>query len=472
MHFHQRFVPGLAIASYLIGDDRTGEAVVIDPTRDVDAYIRFAKANGLHIRHIIETHVHADFVCGSRELKARLNERPMIHCSGCGGDEWTQPFADNYLNPGDEIVIGKLRLIASHVPGHTPEHIAIGLYDTSRSDQDPWMMFTGDFLFVGDVGRPDLLGDDTKQELAYQLYQSVFEGTQSLPDFTEIYPAHGAGSLCGKAIGSRRWSTMGYERRFSHAMQPLPRSQWVEQLLDDMPISPPYFQRMKKVNLEGPAIVGDCADRVVRRSADEVYEQRCGDCLVLDVRSKEAFAASHIPHSINIPFGENLPVWAGWVLPYDRPLLIVTDDATLVPEVATHLMRVGFDQLSGYVEGGIGTWEQHGFPIGGLATASVHHLHQRLRSKDSLTIVDVRTNREWEEGHIESALHVHGGVLQERSQEIPKDNPVYVICGSGYRASIASSFLRRAGFEDVTNVLGGMSAWKANDYPVVEGDAA
>ena len=213
MLLHQRFVPGLAIASYVVGDEKSGEAAVIDPTRDVEAYIRFAKDHDLHIKHIIETHVHADFVCGSRELKARLKDDATIHCSSYGGKDWTQPYADQHVKEGNTVEFGSVSLSFQHTPGHTPEHISVLLFDKSRSAETPWVMFTGDFLFIGDVGRPDLLGEEAKKELAHELYQSVFERITSLPDITEIFPAHGSGSLCGKAIGSRRSSTSPRVRR-------------------------------------------------------------------------------------------------------------------------------------------------------------------------------------------------------------------------------------------------------------------
>ncbi|MEQ8637818.1 MBL fold metallo-hydrolase [Gimesia maris] len=466
MKFYERFVPGLAIVSYLIGDEKTGEAVVIDPTRDVDVFIDYAREHDLHIRHIIETHIHADFVCGSRELKTRLDDQPLIYCSSYGGADWNQSFADRQVKESDSIQLGDLKLEFRHVPGHTPEHLAVLLFDQSRSETSPWCMFTGDFLFVGDVGRPDLLGEEEKQKLARQLYDSVFNQLEGVPDYTEIYPAHGAGSLCGKAIGSRRSSTLGYERHFSEAFKQAPVEEWIDRLLEDMPLSPPYFKRMKQVNKEGPAIIGPELPGLDRWQADQIHQRVCEGCLILDVRSKEAFAAAHIPESINIPFGSNLPVWAGWVLPYDRPILLIVDDEVQVKEVVWHLLRVGFDDLQGYLEGGINSWETAGYPLGKLKTMSVHQLQEKLLQQDHLIVLDVRTDQEWNQGHIEGALHIHGGTLQERVDELEPDKPVAVICGSGYRASIASSFLKREGMKDVTNIIGGMSAWQAAELPV------
>ena len=470
MYFHQRFIPGLAIASYMVGDEKAKSVAVIDPTRDVDEYVRSAREEGLHITHILETHVHADYVSGSAELKARLNGEPKVVVSGMGGKEWTPPYADVVVEDGDEVKLGGIRLKAIHTPGHTPEHVTWALFDDTRSADTPWMLFTGDFVFVGDVGRPDLLGPEQQKALAHQLYDSVFEKLKAVPDFTEIFPGHGPGSLCGKAIGSRRSSTVGFERRFNGALQPKPEAQWIETLLKDMPLAPPYFRRMKEVNAKGPAILGRELPGQRRMTAKEIHDRLCDNCLVVDVRPKEAYAAAHVPGSINIPLGQNLPSWAGWVLPYDKDLVIVPSSPEEMPEVVTHLIRVGLDQIEGYMEDGMDAWQNHGFPISKLDAISVHDLADRLKGEANQRpfVLDVRTESEWNGGHIDGALHVHGGVLKDRYQELPKDRPIAVVCGTGYRGSIAASFLKSHGYENVANVLGGMTAWKAAGLPVTK----
>ncbi|MBC8106147.1 MAG: MBL fold metallo-hydrolase, partial [Anaerolineae bacterium] len=387
MFFHQRFVPGLAIASYLVGDEKTKRVAVIDPTRDVDEYIRIASAEGLEITDILETHVHADFVSGARELMARLNGEPMIHSSGMGGADWTPTYADHIVKDGDEIKLGdKVRLRAMHTPGHTPEHVSWALFDDSRSSDTPWLLFTGDFVFVGDVGRPDLLGDKERAELAHQLYESVFTRLAPLPDFTEIFPSHGAGSLCGKAIGSRRSSSLGFERKFNLSMRAKPEAEWAQTLLKGMPLAPPYFTRMKRINKEGPPILGaelpgdrpisarELASRITpsrgeghSRSEGSSAQQTSSPALtqplpayrersqsadehgpiILDARSKEAFASAHIPNSISIPIGPQLANWAGWVLPDDQPIVLVVADKEDLRETITQLIRVGFDRIDG-----------------------------------------------------------------------------------------------------------------------------
>jgi hydroxyacylglutathione hydrolase len=470
MFFQQRFIPGLAIASYMVGDEKAKQVAVIDPTRDVDEYVRIAKAEGLRITHILETHVHADYVSGSAELKARLNGEPKVVVSGMGGKEWTPPYADLVVKDGDEVKLGGIRLKAIHTPGHTPEHVTWALYDDARSTDTPWMLFTGDFVFVGDVGRPDLLGPEQQKELAHQLYDSVFEKLKAVPDFTEIFPGHGPGSLCGKAIGSRRSSSLGYERRFNGALQPKPEEQWTQTLLKDMPLAPPYFRRMKQVNSKGPTILGHDLPGQKRFTAKEIHERLCEHCMVVDVRPKEAYAAAHVPGSINIPLGQNLPSWAGWVLPYDKHLVIVPSSPEEMPEVVTHLIRVGLDQIEGYMEDGMDAWENHGFPISKLEAISVRELDERLKGEAAKRpfVLDVRTETEWNGGHIDGALHVHGGMLKDRYQEVPKDRPVAVVCGTGYRGSIAASFLKSHGYANVANVLGGMTAWKAAGLPVTK----
>jgi hydroxyacylglutathione hydrolase len=470
MFFHQRFIPGLAIASYMVGDEKAKQVAVIDPARDVDEYVRIAKAEGLHITHILETHVHADYVSGSAELKARLNGEPKVVVSSMGGREWTPPYADVVVSDGDEVKLGGIRLKAIHTPGHTPEHVAWALYDDSRSVDTPWLLFTGDFVFVGDVGRPDLLGPEQQKALAHQLYNSVFEKLKAVPDFTEIFPGHGPGSLCGKAIGSRRSSSLGFERRFNRALQPKPEEPWTETLLKDMPLAPPYFRRMKQVNSTGPKVLGHDLPGQKRFTAEEIHERLCEHCMVVDVRTKEAYAAAHVPGSINIPLGENLPSWAGWVLPYDKHLVIVPSDPSEMPEVVTHLIRVGLDQIEGYMEDGMDAWQNHGFPISKLEAISVQELGERLNESPDHRpfVLDVRTETEWNDGHIEGALHIHGGVLKDRYGEVPKDRPVAVVCGTGYRGSIAASFLKSHGYVNVANVLGGMTAWTAAGMPTVK----
>jgi hydroxyacylglutathione hydrolase len=459
MFLHQRFVPGLAIASYLVGDEKTKQLVVIDPTRDVDDFIRIARDEGLRVAHILETHVHADFVSGARELKHRLNGEPVIHCSGMGGSEWTPTYADQVVRDGDEVKLGQLRLRAMHTPGHTPEHVSWALFDDARSADTPWMLFSGDFVFVGDVGRPDLLGEVERAKLAHQLYQSVFKTIAPLPDFTEVFPGHGAGSLCGKAIGSRRSSTLGFERRFNPSMQTLAEPHWTDTLLRGMPTAPPYFKRMKKLNRDGPPILG--AELPGRRAITprELSNEWLKQCVVLDTRSPEAFAAAHVPGSISIPLNVQMATWAGWVLPSDRPLVLVVAKSDDLREVVIQLTRVGFDRIEGHLDGGVGAWQAQGFPVARFETISVESLDARRRSASPPLVLDVRSDSEWESGHIDGAVHIPFGEVESRANELPRDRDIAVMCGAGNRSAIATSLLKRAGIERVAGVIGGMTAY-------------
>lgn len=464
MFLHRRFVPGLAAASFIVGDEKAKVAAVIDPLRDVEEYVNVARQHKLAITHILETHVHADFASGARELKAALGGAPKIVSSAMGGPEWTPAYADTKARDGEELALGSLKLKAFHTPGHTPEHITWALYDTTRSSDEPWLLFTGDFLFVGSIGRPDLLGKVQQQKLAHELYETVFGRASKLPDFAEVYPSHGAGSLCGKAIGSRDSSTLGYERRFNESLQRKPEPQWIEALMKEMPAAPPYFLRMKRINVEGPPVLGE-RDKWPGRAALSPKQVRelmvREDMLVLDTRAKEAFAAAHIPASINIPLDNNLPTWAGWVLPYDKRLVLAMSDPAELEAVITHLIRVGFDRIEGWLEGGIRAWASAGLPTDSFEMIDAPALAERLKRDSRPLVLDVRTDSEWDAGHIEGARHVHAGQVEQHLEEIPRDRPVAVICGSGHRASIAASLLKRHGYQDVANVAGGMTAWKA-----------
>jgi len=465
MFLHQRFVPGLSILSYIVGDEKTGKAVVIDPMRDVDPYLQVAEANNLTITDIVETHVHADFVSGAHQLKQRLDGKPTIHCSGLGGEAWIPPYADEIVGNGDSFHLGQLRIEAIHTPGHTPEHVSWALYDEQRSSEDPWMLFTGDFLFVGDVGRPDLLGEQARRELAHQLYNSVFERIADLPDHVEIYPAHGPGSLCGKAIGSRLSSTLGYERRHSAAFVKQPEKQWTETLLHEMPPAPAYFKRMKQVNVTEPVLLGDTLPGEQALTPAQVHQVLADGHRVLDIRSPEAFASAHIPGALNIHLEEGFATWAGFVLPADRPVVLVAPSREEAARASRELVRIGLDGIDGYLAGGISAWEAGGYEVAQLQVISAHTLHEQLNSPQPPVVLDVRTDAEWHRGHIHDAVHIHGGLLAGQHSQLPDDRPIAVVCGAGFRASVASSLLKGLGYSQVMTVLGGMAAWKAASLP-------
>jgi hydroxyacylglutathione hydrolase len=461
MFFHQRLVPGLAAYTYLVGDEKTHRCAVIDPTRDIEDLIDVATKKGLRITDILETHVHADFVSGAVELKARLGGEPVIHCSGLGGREWTPLYADRVVSNGDEIDLGSIRLQALHTPGHTPEHVSWQLFDDSRSKETPWLVFTGDFVFIGDVGRPDLLGKEQLHGLARQLYTSVFQTAAGLPDYTEIYPSHGAGSLCGKAIGSRGSSTWGFERHFSPAFQQRPEREWIEERLAGMPESPPYFARMKKINREGPKVLGKTLPGHEALDPRDVADTG-KNALVVDLRTEEEFAREHVPGSMNLPLHPNLSTWAGWSLPPDVPLVLLPPASEDVPAIAAHLVRVGFDSIRGHLAGGLAAWKKEGLPTTSLTILSPTELARRLEEPgDTVELVDVRTEAEWQRGHLEGARNVPLHRIAAAASTLPRDKTIAVVCGTGYRSSIAASLLQRDGIEDVLHLRGGMAAWGA-----------
>ncbi len=466
MFFYKRYTPGLAINSFIVGDTQSKKCVVIDPVRDISQYVHLAHKEHLSIEGILETHVHADFVSGACELKHRLNDTPKIYCSGLGGDEWIPTYADVVVSDGMEVSLGTIRLKAIHTPGHTPEHVMWALYDDTRSSETPWLIFTGDFVFVGSIGRPDLLGAKELKTLSHQLYSSVFDTLPQYPDFVEIYPSHGEGSMCGKSLGSRNSSTLGYEMKFNESLQKLPEGQWIQQLMENMPSPPAYFSRMKRVNVEGPPIIGDKIKSLKRLSANQVNELFESSCVVVDTRSKESFSELHIPGSISLPYGKNMSTWGGWALPYDIPFIFVFEEESQLHDVITQLLLVGFDNIEGYLEGGISSWEQEGLPTDHIDTLSVQDLANRLKEESPPYVVDIRRDSEWSSGHITNAHHIPLGTVSEGIESINKNESIAVICRTGYRSSIAASLMKRKGYHHVANVFGGMSAWHKKNFSV------
>lgn len=453
MLIHRFHTTTLSINTYLIGDDTIKRAAIIDPTRDVEPYIKYAHQMGLEITDIIETHIHADFISGSKELKYRLNEQPTIHCSIMGGPEWTPSYLDKKVRHGDEIVIGSIRLKAFHTPGHTPEHLIWLCYDGARSLHTPCLAFTGDLLFVGSVGRPDLLGKQITEYLANQLYQSLFVALSQLPDFLEILPGHGAGSLCGKGLSNRPTTTLGYERLFNPFLVRLPFEDWIKNLQKDAPAIPINFQRIKKINVMGPQLLSKTTPSEKEKP------------LIIDVRGPEAYAEQHIKESINIPFSQSFCNWVSSLLDEDIPLGIVASSPIQLHETIKNLHLIGFDTIAMQM-----TWEdqkaKHLYPTDTLAVLDVEGLAEKINHpEEALYIIDVRTPSEWQAGHIKEAHHIELARVIEQMDQIPKEAFIPVICGSGYRASVIASLLKNHGF-NAANVKGGMVAWKKAMLPL------
>lgn len=447
MFLHTFYTPGLAIYSYLVGDKKTKRAVIVDPTRDIESYIKFAQNEGLEITDIAETHVHADFVSGSKELKQRLQGKPIIHCSALGGEKWIPKYADKHVMNGYEINLGCVRLQAVHTPGHTPEHIIWLCYDQMRSNQTPCLALTGDLLFVGSVGRPDLLGKEETAKLTQQLYHSLFDILCSLPDFLEIHPAHGAGSLCGNGLSARPNSTLGYERLYNPFLLKQPIEKWREKLESNMPAAPANFQRLKRVNLQGPTMKSE------KQSLANQPQ------LFIDVRDPELFAKAHIAGSVNVPFGSSFCNWVGSVISQDTHFGLVVGNSEHLDDIVNKLHLIGFDHITHKL-----VWDESDlktqFPIETLPLIEVETLAEKLQhQKPPPYVLDVRTPGEWQGGHIPSAHHLELAIVCENISQIPKEANVCVICGSGYRASIIASLLKRNGYPHVANVRGGMNAW-------------
>ncbi len=453
------YTPGLAEVAYMVADEAAGEMAVIDPRRDIDDYLAWAAERGLRIVAIGETHVHADFVSGARELAAATGA--PVYAGRIGGTE----FPHVPLDDGDEIRVGSLVLKALWTPGHTPEHIAYLLFDPAQGTQ-PLALFSGDVLFAGEIGRPDLLGPDAQQALIEQLHETVEQRLKALPDDVIVYPGHTAGSPCGKKIGDAPQTTIGQERAFNYAFNQHDRETFVRTVMEGMPKPPAYYPLMKKVNKVGPALLADLPDGARLSPADVAAKQAAG-ALVIDARSVRAFAASHLPGAVSVELGPSFAIWAGWLTPYDREVVLVVDDPAQFAEARTELRRIGIDDVAGWLEGGMTAWEAAGQPLESTRTMSVADLAARLRSEDDLVVLDVRDRTEWADGAIPGAVnHFAGEIAQGSEPPVNGNGTVAVVCGTGFRSMVAASLLQARGRTNVVNVPGGMAAWREADLPV------
>jgi hydroxyacylglutathione hydrolase len=463
--FQQFVLESLGHASYLLGSETSGEALVLDVQRDVDGYFEAAQRHGLRIAYAVDTHQHNDYVTGICELPRR-GEMQLLASARAELSYQTRPLQD-----GDRFEIGEILVDVLHTPGHTPEHISLLVTDRSRGD-DPALLLSGGALLVGDVARPDLLGGhDQVLEMAGVMRQTLREKILSLPDHVEVYPTHVAGSLCGANIGSRYSTTIGYERRLNRLVGCIvSRERFIAECLnlDQLPAVPPYWRRMRDLNQQGPPALGVLAEPPPLRVADFVRLRDTG-ALVVDCRSPEAYGGGHVPGAINVGIGPTFPTWAGSVLPVDTPLLVVLEHPSDLWEVCWSLLRVGYQLPRGWLAGGMLAWRTSGQSIGGLPQWTVTELREQIDKDRALIVVDVRQPQEWADGHIEAARHITGAQLIERVDEIRPDRRVAVICSSGYRSSVAASVLARRGQREVVNVLGGMTAWRRAGFPVRAG---
>jgi hydroxyacylglutathione hydrolase len=456
MEFQQFYLGCLAHASYLIGSD--GQAAVVDPRRDVDEYLEEAKARGLAITFVIETHLHADFVSGYRELAERTGAKVVF------GAKAEATFPHWAVREGDEIRIGHVALQVLETPGHTPESISLVVIDHAQGPE-PRMVLTGDTLFIGDVGRPDLAGGRglSPETMAGMLYDSLHEKLLKLDDAVEVYPAHGAGSLCGRNISKETSSTIGEQRRTNYALRPMPRADFVKLMTVDLPEVPAYFPADVQKNREGAPALGDRA-RPPALGPAQVRALGAG-ALVLDVRSAAAFGTGHVPGSINVGLSGQFASWAGTLLPADARLVIVAEDEEQVDEAALRLSRVGLENVAGYLEGGVAAWDRAGMPLATVPQITVDELRALLEENAALQVVDVRRPPEYAAGHVPRALARPLDRLDREIADLDPAKLTAVVCAGGYRSSAGTSLLQRHGFRDLRNVVGGTSAWAAAGYP-------
>ena len=445
---------GIAHNSYLIGSG--SDAAVIDPRRDCQIYIDRARQYGLRIRSIFETHRNEDYVIGSVELNS-FTGAEIYHGPGL---DWKY---GNILGDGQEFQIGDLKLTALHTPGHTDESMSYAVADLS-SGEAVVIVFAGDALFVDDVGRTDLYGPEEASRLASNLYDSIFNKLLPLGDGVILCPAHGAGSVCGLNIGDRDESTLGIERVQNPVLQIKNKDDFIKYKVAEQPERPHYFRRMEKYNLEGPPLLG-CMPLPTPLTPTEFRGEMERGAVVVDTNEPAAFGGAHIKGAYSI-WLEGLPVFAGWVLSYDKPILLVLENQCYLEKAVRYLIRAGYDRITGYLKDGTGGWYNAGFPTENLPLLSVHQLKDKIDRGEELIVLDTRGRDEWARGHIKGALQIYVGHLGQRLVEVPKDKPVAVICSVGHRAGLGASILLRAGYRKVYNVLGSVKAWVATGFPV------
>ncbi|HEY7616067.1 MAG TPA: rhodanese-like domain-containing protein [Terriglobales bacterium] len=456
MYFEQFYLGCLAHASYLLGSQ--GEAVVVDPQRDVDLYLQTAQREGLTIRHVFETHLHADFVSGHKELAARTGAKIYM------GAQAGAAFPHVGVHDGLQLRVGCMRISVLETPGHTPESVCLVITDEEKSPK-PWAVLTGDTLFIGDVGRPDLSQTHSPQQLAGMLYDSLHGKLLKLADDVLVYPAHGAGSLCGRNMRAERSSTIGTERLTNYALQIKSREEFIRQLTSNLPARPEYFLQDAEINREGaPALAELPPLRAISpQQLRSLLEQ---EVIALDVRPPEQFAAGHVPGSVNIGLSGQFASWAGTVLGLSSRPVLIADSTEQLEEARMRLARVGIDVEGGYLEGGVAGWKAARLPLAELPQISVQGLQERLE-KSGLQVLDVRREGEWQAGHIEEATWWPLDNFRVSPPEVDPNIPLAVHCKSGYRSTIACSLLERAGFHNAINVVGGFDAWKEAQLPVV-----
>jgi hydroxyacylglutathione hydrolase len=459
-------IEGLGHLSTLIADDDSGAAAVVDPRRDVDIYLAAARAHDLRIGHVVETHLHNDYVSGGRELAALTGARHVIGA----GAQLRHDHAP--VRDGETFNVGGLRFTPIDTPGHTPEHVAYAVADTARGE-DPALVFTGGSLLVGAVGRTDLLGEEHAVPYAHDMYRSLHDGILRHEDHVAVHPTHGAGSLCATGIASSPTSTIGYERRHNPLLQIDDVEAFVTRLLRGQPTVPRYFARMRPTNQAGPPLLGGRVPDPRPLSLAETRAALANDGLLLDLRPATDHAISHPTGSLSIPLGPSFGTWLGWVVPADRPIVVILERPEDWDEAIRQALRIGAEgSIVGHLRGGYASWAEGGGPQEANGRLSVDQLAERLDrgGPEAPLVIDVRQANEYAVSHVPGSVHIAAGSLPDRLAELPLDRPIATICASGLRSSVAASILRAGGFQDVSWVANGVFAWRAAGHPTVRGE--
>ena len=464
MILRQYYLGCLAHASYLIADQVSGRAAVVDPQRDVEQYLADAEELGCTIGHVLLTHMHADFIAGHLELRDRVGAQ--IHLGAQAGAEYSfVPMAD-----GDEVLLGSVRLSVLQTPGHSPESISILVFDREHGDDRPHAVLTGDTLFIGDVGRPDLRASLgwSADRLAGMLYDSLHDKLLPLPDETLVYPTHGAGSLCGRNLSTDTVSTIGEQRRYNYALQPMTRERFIEIVNADQPDTPAYFTYDAVLNSrERPTLDDTLANELRPLTLQELLELLAHGAQLLDTRDPAEFEGAHIRGSLNIGLGGPFATWCGTLLDPQRPVVLVAEPGRET-EAALRLGRIGFDSVGGYLDGGMQQLDQARELVDRTERITAAAVAGQITAPAPPLLLDVRTDREWNEAHIDGAVHIPLSQLAQRLEALPTDRPLIVHCASGYRSAIATSLIRREGLPQVANLVGGLAAWTAAQLPTVD----
>ncbi len=446
--------PGISHNSYFFADQ--GEAFVVDPRRDASIYLKMAQEVCAKIRYIFETHRNEDYVIGSLELQ-NLTEAEIVHCA-----ETPFKYGEHRVKDGDTFNVSRFRIEVLHTPGHTDDSICYPVVDTAQSNR-PFMVFSGDTLFVGDVGRTDLPGLDIWEKMTEKQFYSLHEKLLPLGDDVLLYPAHGAGSICGHKLSDRDFSTIGYERQYNEILQ-LDKIAFIKYMLSIQLRRPPYFRKMEDYNLNGPPLLQNVPVPQALTVSEFDKAMKQSDAIVVDTRNPDAFASSHIPGSLSI-WLQGLSFYPGWTLNYSQKILLVLERAQDLALAKPFLWRLGYDNIHGYLCPGIGAWRSQGKPTSQIGAITAKQLKEKL-DKNELALVDVRSTPECESGFVENSTYIYVGELTDHLDKIPKNMALATTCATGFRGSLAASILRRNGFPDVSNVLGGLKAWQTLGYPL------